>query len=114
MPVFHPAEVSRPSKKWTSASDKIYWPLRTHGAGAYEVSAYYDAETPGNSFELILGDQRLSGVVEKGVELVRPLGVINVPAADFTITVQPKKIKSGELMRLRGLILKPVTATAAR
>ena len=101
-------------EKWTSASDKIYWPLRPHAAGAYEVSVYYDAETAGNSFELVLGEQRLTGMVEKGVELIRPLGVINMPAADFTLTVQPKEIKSGELMRLRGLILKPVSPASAR
>jgi alpha-L-fucosidase len=101
-------------EKWTLASDKISWPLRALEAGTYEVSAYYDAEQPGNSFELILGGQRLSGVVEKGVELIRPLGLITVPAENFTITVQPKEIKSGELMRLRGLILKPAPSISAR
>jgi alpha-L-fucosidase len=99
-------------ENWTSPAEKITWPLRSLEAGAYDVSVRYDAEQAGNSFDVILGEQRLTGVVEKGVEVIRSLGRITVPSSTFTLTVQPKEIKSGELMRLRGLILTPVASVA--
>jgi alpha-L-fucosidase len=95
---------------WTKADEFISWPVRLNGDATFDVTATYDAEpdSAGNAFALAVGDQQLKGMVQAGTIRTVALGRISLKSGSSEIKVSPVELKSGELMQLRTVELKPV------
>jgi alpha-L-fucosidase len=95
---------------WSKPEQFVTWPVRLNEAGTYEVTADYDASenSAGNTFTVNLGAQTLRGTVQSGNYQATVLGRVTLPPGTFEIKIAPAEIKGGDLMNLRGVVLKPV------
>jgi len=109
---------------WTNTDRFISWPVRANQAATFDVTALYDAgaESAGNAFLVTVQPSEgsakgqllnsLKGIVRAGTNQAVDLGTISFPAGKSEIRVSAGKIDNGELMRLRGLELKPAASAA--
>jgi alpha-L-fucosidase len=96
---------------WSKPNEFIAWPVRLNQPASYEVLAVYDAgaDSAGGTYAVKLGQTSLPGTVRQGENLRASVGRAELPAGAFDIAVVPDRIKGGQLMRLRGLVLKPAS-----
>jgi len=96
---------------WTRATQSVAWPVRLNKTARYEVTVNYDAgeESDGNTYNVTLGSQVLTGTVQPGTYQSTVLGRVTLGAGVFEIKINPGVIKGGDLMNLRSLGLKPVS-----
>jgi alpha-L-fucosidase len=104
---------------WTSADAYPQWDVRLDQPGSYEVTAtlFVPDAHAGSDYTLAVGEAKLSGKTEStGADYKTvTLGTIEIPKAGTqSVTLKPAKIASGEFMRLRTLVLKPVAPPAAK
>ena len=95
------------AQNWRSAADSVSWAARLVRPAEYEVFVNYDAVkgSAGGTYLVQVGDQRLSGVVQVGLNQQIRLGRVRVPAGPVAIQVIGTGIKGDELFRLRHLVL---------
>jgi alpha-galactosidase len=105
---------------WDNPASSITWKLRLSAPARVTIDAEYAAgEKDGGTFEIRVGDRRLSGTVEPTAAdpafARKTIGTLTLPAGHHTITIAPTRIE-GALMRLRSLRLVsgPATTPAAR
>ena len=96
---------------WTKADAYIAWPVRLNADATFEVSVTYDAEadSAGNTFVLMAGNQKLPGSVTAGLIRTNALGRISLASGSSEIRISPVALKQGELMQLRTIELKAVS-----
>jgi hypothetical protein len=92
---------------WTQPEDYISWEVRLNKPASFDLSALYDADagSAGNQFVVETGHQALGGNVQAGKTQDLNLGEITLPAGRSEIQVKAKELKSGELFKLRRLVL---------
>jgi alpha-L-fucosidase len=100
---------------WTSADAYPQWDVRLEQPGKYEVTAtlFVPDVQAGSDYTLAVGAANLTGKTEStgGDYKTVTLGTIDIlKAGTQSVTLKPVKIASGEFMRLRTLVLKPVPA----
>jgi alpha-L-fucosidase len=95
---------------WSDPQARVRWPVRLRGPATFEVLISYDAEatSAGGAFTVKLGTQTLAGTVAKTPGAPVSLGKVSLPPGSFDIAVGATRIAGGELMRLRGLVLRMV------
>jgi hypothetical protein len=95
---------------WSEPRARVRWPVRLRAPATMEVLISYDADpaSAGGEFAVKLGTEALSGTVAKTPGAPVSLGKVSLPAGSFDISVEATRIAGGELMRLRGLVLRPV------
>jgi alpha-L-fucosidase len=100
---------------WSRLTDSVRWPVRLREAASFEVAVLYDAPAAsvGSTFQVKLGEKTLPGTVTATKGPVT-LGRVTLPAGTFDITVTGTMIQGGELFRLRGLSLAPVSEAITR
>lgn len=114
---------------WESIEDKIIWDVEVLSSGDYEVELYYTCaqEDVGASFQLLLGENRLSGKIteahdppllgteydrvkrmESYVKDFKPLrlGIIRLEKGAGQLTLQAIEIPGKQVMDFRTLMLK--------
>jgi alpha-L-fucosidase len=94
---------------WTQPNQSVRWPIRMREKVSYEVSISYDAdkESAGNLFVVKAGNKVFQGKVAESPKAPQVLGVAVIGPGDNELAVEAAGARTGELMRLRGLILKP-------
>ena len=118
-------------RNWTNASQIPSWSLLvpTEGAGDYKVKLSYSCEDieAGSTFELVVGDSKVSGVVEStGSKFIRgqnePMktfeltGMLQLKPGPQSLSIVPKTVagqmkrtvSSNAVMTLRDITLMPV------
>ena len=107
---------------WTRKDQSIVWPVRVTQASKYDVVVNYDAPAGSDGgtfrvlFELPPGERTamapeiLTGTVRAGNAHGEALGTVTIGSYTANIKIVPVDIHGDELMRLRSLQLKPVTA----
>jgi alpha-L-fucosidase len=96
-------------ENWSKANEFIAWPARLNQPARYEVLVVYDADadSAGGTFTVKVGKASLAGMVREGTSLQVALGQVRLDAGPLDIELVPHEIKGTELMRLRGLVLRP-------
>ncbi|MGN6555001.1 MAG: hypothetical protein ACTHLW_14935, partial [Verrucomicrobiota bacterium] len=95
---------------WTNPADTASWTFNVSQPGVFNVSAEIAAEKSGK-FELIVADQKLSGVAPATQDYTKfkranlP-GKLELPAGNVTLKVQPLA-EGWQPMNLRALKLQP-------
>jgi hypothetical protein len=76
---------------------------------SFDVYLSYDADaaSAGGTYQVTLGPQIFTGTVQKSTGEPVLLGRAALEKGPFDIVVAAKEIKGAELMRLRGLELRP-------
>jgi alpha-L-fucosidase len=94
---------------WSSKEVSVVWPVRLNEAAAYEVSIVYDApaDSAQGEYAVKVGEQSLAGKVKPGENITSGLGTAKLKPGNFEIAVAANKIVGAELMRLRGVVLRP-------
>jgi alpha-L-fucosidase len=98
---------------WSDPTESVTWTVRLLQPATYDVAVTYDAEptSADGTFSLTMGGQTRTGKVTAGKMQKTSLGRLRLsPGESQTIKILPTEIKGTELMRLRSLILTPVTA----
>lgn len=101
-------------EEWPDTNSSVAWVVRVPRAGKFKVAAQYNTHGKDNtgSFVVSAEQQQLTGSVSptENVSTFRttPVGEFEFAAGEHTITVSPKQIVGGSLMRLRALELTPV------
>ncbi|MEI7730418.1 MAG: PDZ domain-containing protein [Verrucomicrobiota bacterium] len=96
---------------WNNASASLEWSLKVPKAGDYEVVILLAGMAPGNTFEVKIGNQTLTGTVlntggwEK-FEAVKLGSVRLEQTGEAVVTLKPVKV-TGAVMNLRALLLTP-------
>jgi alpha-L-fucosidase len=104
---------------WTGRDATVSWDVRVAEPVRLTLAADYAAsEKHGGTFEVRVGDQRVTATVERtgGDQQFarRDIGTLTLQPGHYRVTVTPTRI-DGDLMRLRGLRWTPASqATAAR
>lgn len=95
---------------WTKSDQSIVWPVRLNEAAEYEVELVYDAENgaAGATFQLVLGDQTLSGKVQPGLIQTASLGRIKLSPGRFSIKLASTETRASEIMQPRLVSLRTV------
>ena len=75
-------------------------------AGKELVSAQYGAA---GTYVLSIGGQALAGTVRQGTQLTDTLGTVSLEPGNNELRVSAREISGQELMRLRSLVLRPVS-----
>jgi hypothetical protein len=88
----------------------VRWPVRITAPAMFEVLASYDADAAsvGGTFVVKVGASELVGTVERTPGAPVRLGRVKLHPGAFEIAVEARDIEGPELMRLRGLVLRPV------
>jgi alpha-L-fucosidase len=100
---------------WKDNGSGVDWLVRVPVAGKYRVSANYATAKPaeGGGFKITAGDRSLAAVVKPTAKAnafaTVDVGELELPAGEFTLSVRPTAIASGDLMRLRILELVPAS-----
>jgi alpha-L-fucosidase len=94
---------------WTDPKASIRWPVTLNSPASFDVYASYDADAAsvGGTYQVTVGPRTLTGTVQKSTGEPVLLGRASLDAGPFDIVVAAKEIKGTELMRLRGLELRP-------
>ena len=104
--------------KWQSENDRAVWNVEVPKAGRYAVTLNFACtdEHSGNTWLLEAGDRSLSGQVastgsnDRYQEL--SVGEIELPAGAQQIVFRSKGPIQGELLKLGGVLLKPLAAVS--
>jgi alpha-L-fucosidase len=98
------------ARGWSDPQARVRWPVRLRAPATFEVQISYDADaaSAGGEFAVKLGTQTLAGTVAKTPGAPVSLGKVSLPAGSFDLSVEATRIAGGELMRLRGLVLRPL------
>jgi len=101
--------------KWTGPEDSITWHLLVSQTGSYKVQISYAAraEWQGGKYALAIGQQTLTGAVERTGEdfdyKTMDLGTITLPqAGPITVRIQPSASYEHDLMQFQSLELTPI------
>jgi hypothetical protein len=99
--------------RWSDPKASVRWPVRLGRRTTYEVAISYDAEaaSAGGQYAVKLGPQTLTGTVAPTAKAPLTLGRVTLEPGTFEIAVEATHIAGSELMKLRGLVLRPVTST---
>ncbi len=95
---------------WTQPNQSVRWPVRLRERGTYEISVLYDAEkeSVNNQFVVVAGTKALeSKVLTESTKTPQVVGVATLGPGETELAVEAAGSRTGELMRLRALILKP-------
>jgi alpha-L-fucosidase len=94
---------------WTQPNQSVRWPIRLREKITYEVAISYDAdkESAGNLFVVKAGNKVFQGKVAEAPKAPQVLGTAVIGPNDTELAVEAAGARTGELMRLRGLILRP-------
>jgi alpha-L-fucosidase len=97
---------------WSDPRAAVRWPVVLNAPASFDVYASYDAEasSAGGRYQVALGTKVLAGSVQKSAGEPALVGHVSLEPGTFDIVVQPTRIAGSELMRLRGLVLRPVRA----
>ena len=107
---------------WTRKDQSIVWPVRVTQASKYDVVINYDApaDSGGGTFRVLfelpprertaMAPEILTGTVKAGNSHGEALGMVSIGSYTAYIQIVPVDIHGDELMRLRSLQIKPVTA----
>ena len=118
---------------WRDKASGVDWPVRLTAAGKFRVAANYAppararrvvdeelgdkagaagaAAAKTGAFRIAAGDRTLDARIEARARAdfaTSPLGEIELPAGEFTLSIRPTEIVGGELMRLRTIELTPL------
>jgi alpha-L-fucosidase len=98
---------------WSDPHAAVRWPVALNAPASFDVYASYDADAAatGGTYRVELGPRALTGTVQKSAGEPVLLGRASLDPGTFDIVVAPVHIAGSELMRLRGLILRPVRTT---
>jgi hypothetical protein len=98
---------------WSDPQASVRWPVRLSAPATFDVLVSYDADdrSAGGGYAVSFGSQTLAGTVAKTPEAPVLLGRVTLAPGAFDIAVSPTKIAGDELMRLRAVLLRPVSAT---
>ena len=100
---------------WNVVGSGVLWSVRTIEPARYRVALEYAAAAPADTgtFTVAVGEQRLSGRVSPTVSdtlfATHDLGEIDLPAGEYLLTVRAASVEGAELMRLRRVVLTPVS-----
>ncbi|HEY0709591.1 MAG TPA: alpha-L-fucosidase [Polyangia bacterium] len=94
---------------WTQPKQSVRWQVRLREKVNYEVAIAYAAEKESlnNSFVVNVGSKVLEGKVAEDAKAPVVLGQVTLPPGETEISVEAVGERSGELMRLRGIVLRP-------
>jgi alpha-L-fucosidase len=99
---------------WTNQNDWVSWDVQINTPGKFnvEVSFACDTGSVGSEYEVLVGDQKLSGKVENtgGWEkfVTRKLGELSVAEAGrYTVSLKPTSKPHDAVMNLESITLKP-------
>ncbi len=103
---------------WTDPNDYLLWRIRPPRAGEYEIDFTYalDPKNEGGTMLIAAGRERV-GVKLKGTGSWQmftnvTVGRIRLPAGLAVLEVRPDGKPKGGVINLRGITLRPVSATA--
>jgi alpha-L-fucosidase len=101
---------------WSDPHATVRWPVALNASASFDVYLSYDADqaSAGGAYQVTLGGRTLAGTVQKSGGEPVLLGRTSLDPGTFDVVVAATAIKGSELMRLRGLVLRPVRLTAAR
>jgi alpha-L-fucosidase len=93
---------------WTGPNQSVRWPIRLREKVNYEVAIAYDSEkeSVGNLFVVKVGHKVFNGKVAESPKAPQVLGTVALGPGDDEIAVEAAGTRTGELMRLRGIVLK--------
>jgi alpha-L-fucosidase len=116
---------------WTKKDDAVVWPLRLNAKATFDLTLIYDApkdskggkvkegdagkervranKGAGGTYVVKLGTQAVEHKVRSGDNVRDALGKVTLEPGAFEIRVTAKEITGEELLRLRALVLKPVS-----
>lgn len=100
---------------WTKAGSGVEWLVRTIAPARYHVSLEYATAggTSSDAFTITIGTQQLSGRVSPTggdtLFVTREIGDIDISAGEYLLTVRAAQDSGTELMRLRRVVLTPVS-----
>ena len=94
---------------WTQPKQSVRWPVRVREKVTYEVAIAYDAEKESinNTFVVNVGDKTLQGKIAEPSKTPVVLGQVTLTPGETEISVEAVGERTGELMRLRGIVLRP-------
>lgn len=101
-------------EEWSRENSGVTWTVRVPRAGKYKIAVQYNTSGKENTgaFVVQAGTQELSGKVTptENVTTFRSdiIGEVELTAGEHSLSVRPKQIVGGHLMRLRQLELTPV------
>jgi hypothetical protein len=97
------------ARGWSSPAASVRWPVRLTAPATFDVLISYDADeaSAGGQFVVKAGSQSLAGTVTKTPGAPVALGRVTLAPGNLDIAVEATRIAGGELMRLRGLLLRP-------
>jgi len=103
------------TQTWNAVGSGVEWRVRVAEPARYRVSLEYATPAPADtgSFTITIGEQRLEGrVLPTGgdtVFAVREVGDVALAPGEYSLAVRSTRVVGSELMRLRRLVLTPMS-----
>jgi alpha-L-fucosidase len=96
-------------ENWKEPGQSVRWPVRLREKVTYDVAISYDSEKEsiGNNFLVKVGGKVFQGKVAETPKAPVVLGSVTLGPGETELAVEGIGERTGELMRLRGLVLKP-------
>lgn len=99
-------------RHWTRPEQQVWWTIRANEAATYRLSLKYTTENQqveGNRYRMTIGEHTFVKTVEPSSQpAIVDFGTVEIPAGASEVKVEPVEIKSGELMKLYNVVLKPL------
>jgi alpha-L-fucosidase len=100
--------------EWRQPGSGVAWPVRLTAPTRFAVALNYAtaAKNDGGTFEIAGAEKTLTGTVRPTESATAfatvPVGEIELPAGEFTLTVRAATVSGGSLMKLRTVELTPL------
>jgi alpha-L-fucosidase len=94
---------------WTGTNQSVRWPLRLRERVVYDLGVEYSAEkeSVGNTFIVVVNGKAVQAKVGETTKAPVSLGTITLGPGETELAVEAAGSRTGELMRLKSLVLRP-------
>jgi alpha-L-fucosidase len=94
---------------WTGTNQSVRWPLRLRERVVYDLGVEYasEKESVGNTFVVVVNGKAVQAKVGETTKAPVSLGSITLGPGETELAVEAAGSRTGELMRLKSLVLRP-------